>query len=560
MAQPYSDASVDAFVKHQLKKPLDCIIVGSGVSGLTTASLLVQAGISVLVLERSAQAGGATHGFKESGFDFEIGLQEVGSQIWLGTESKDPYSLPLTQACNGLVEWKKFDGGKSYVVHFGSNVDEFPVRDTWEAFRRDLVEKFPAEQAAVDKFRELVAETRKCGVDWILSRLPNHTVKSSSWLFSRNHGAEKGSKQGAVENIERFRALALKTVDQVFDEEITCSQELRYLLTFLWAKMGLPPRVGSWGAFALLVGQFMFDGLAFPVGGAPALERAMIQVIERSKLGKCLVDCKVQRILCESNVCVGVQLESGKELRAAKVVSSIGAVNTYERLVPVTMAEYVRVPIKALKELKYSSYSVLQVFYGFEGNSAQLGLTSATHWFLPSSSSVNDHTDNAVRYLLDPSFSAPFPYVHVSFPSAKQQDANSNKSTAVVFAAAHYDWFKGMQPDDIERCAEEIVSRLSKQLFERFPQLTDKIRFAELATPLSLEFHLGSNRGAMLGLGHSPSRFEQEWLRPQSPIKNLVLGGQDILTASVVNSSVGGYMAARTAFPGEMLKHFPNLL
>lgn len=548
----YSDQGLDEFLKHLKKPGVDCIVVGAGVSGLTTASLLVQSGVSVLVLERAQQNGGATHGFQESGFDFEMGLQEVGSEIWLGGQAQEPFAHVLAQACENKVEWNKSSSDKSYVVHVGQ--DAFPIRATWDEFRQDLLHRFPAEQESIDKFRLLVDETRACAVDWIRSRLPHSEPAKASWLFA----SSKKKPLSTAENVDRFKSLALKTVDQVFDELMPhASPELRYVLTCLWAKMGLPPRVASWGAFALLVGQFMFHGVAYPKGGAVALERAMTEVIEASGLGKCFVDCKVSGVVCDSNnACVGVRLDGGREVRSHKVVSSIGAVNTYERLIPVTMAEYVRVPVRALKELKYSSYSVLQVFYGFEGSSHALGLPTETHWFLPEQ--AGDHTDNTVRYLLDSSFSSPFPYVHVSFPSAKNNPA-SDKSTAVVFAAAHYDWFKGMSEQDVGRCAEEIVTRLSKQLFATFPQLESKVRFAELATPLSHEFHLGSNRGAMLGLGHSPSRFEQEWLRPQSPIKNLVLGGQDMVTASVVNSSVGGYMAAVCAFPGPVRKRFPEI-
>jgi all-trans-retinol 13,14-reductase len=77
MTTTFSETALDAFLK-QLKKPLDCVIVGSGASGLTAASLLVQAGVSVVVLERAPQMGGATHAFTESGYEFEMGLQEVG--------------------------------------------------------------------------------------------------------------------------------------------------------------------------------------------------------------------------------------------------------------------------------------------------------------------------------------------------------------------------------------------------------------------------------------------------------------------------------------------------
>ena len=227
--------------------------------------------------------------------------------------------------------------------------------------------------------------------------------------------------------------------------------KLRYLLTFLWSKVGLPPKVASWGAYALVCGQFL-DGTAYPTGGSESIERRLTQVIENNG-GKVFVAAKVKHIACEKNVCVGVEMDNGRIVKAEKVISAIGAANTYEKLIPREMQDFVRVPLLALKDLKWSSYAVLQLFFGFEGDSQALGLSTASHWFLPDDV---DHTDNAVRYFLDASFKTDFPYVHVSFPSAK--DPTNPKSTAVVFAAAHYDWFKGMTPEDVQAVADEIVS------------------------------------------------------------------------------------------------------
>lgn len=92
-----------------------------------------------------------------------------------------------------------------------------------------------------------------------------------------------------------------------------------------------------------------------------------------------------------------------------------------------------------------------------------------------------------------------FPYVHVSFPSTKEAIGVEKEgcSTCVVYAAAHYDWFKGMKDADTQLVTDLILRRVFKVLFKTFPQLEDKVVFAHLATPLSHEFHLGSKRGSL---------------------------------------------------------------
>jgi all-trans-retinol 13,14-reductase len=58
----------DAVIKQsfhidKVPKDLDAIIIGSGIGGLSTASIMAKAGKKVLVLEQHDQAGGCCHTF-----------------------------------------------------------------------------------------------------------------------------------------------------------------------------------------------------------------------------------------------------------------------------------------------------------------------------------------------------------------------------------------------------------------------------------------------------------------------------------------------------------------
>ena len=61
--------------------PCDYIIVGSGLGGLTTASLLSQAGYRCLVLEQHDVAGGATHTFEVQGYEWDVGFHYIGENV-----------------------------------------------------------------------------------------------------------------------------------------------------------------------------------------------------------------------------------------------------------------------------------------------------------------------------------------------------------------------------------------------------------------------------------------------------------------------------------------------
>jgi hypothetical protein len=245
-------------------------------------------------------------------------------------------------------------------------------------------------------------------------------------------------------------------------------------------------------------------------------------------------------VVIDAGVCVGVQMEDGRVIRAEQVVSNVGAANTFERLVRREDAELIRAPLTVIRDLKWSSYAIIQVFMGFEGTAEDLGVNETSYWFLPKSL---DHTDNAVKYFLDASFTSDFPYVHLTFPTAKSKTvthtvraprlpvgalARSRDTDGVRVRGEPLRLVQGHagrgrqgrggrnrgppHPKDVRAlpqaqgqrgaCFGQRGSRGGRARGEGARLTRGCVqKFIELATPLAHEFHLGAARGAPLGLG-----------------------------------------------------------
>ena len=88
----------------QVPSKVDVIIIGGGVGGLVTGSILARAGKKVLILEQHDQAGGGTHSFVERGYEFDPGVHYVG-ELEEGTFFRNMFD----QVTEGQLEWNMLD-------------------------------------------------------------------------------------------------------------------------------------------------------------------------------------------------------------------------------------------------------------------------------------------------------------------------------------------------------------------------------------------------------------------------------------------------------------------
>ena len=66
------------FSKRKISNDIDIVIIGSGISGLTSAALLSKCGKKVLVLEQHYIAGGNLHTFEDDNIEHDTGLHYIG--------------------------------------------------------------------------------------------------------------------------------------------------------------------------------------------------------------------------------------------------------------------------------------------------------------------------------------------------------------------------------------------------------------------------------------------------------------------------------------------------
>ena len=118
-----------------------CIIIGSGLGGLSCGVILARNGYRVTVLEQGTQAGGCLQCFHRGGAKFETGMHFIGS----ADEGQTLYRL-MRYLGLGDIPLTRLD--KSGYDHIWLGGHEFKLANGREAFVETLAAHFPKDGKA----------------------------------------------------------------------------------------------------------------------------------------------------------------------------------------------------------------------------------------------------------------------------------------------------------------------------------------------------------------------------------------------------------------------------
>jgi all-trans-retinol 13,14-reductase len=502
------------------RSEFDAIVIGSGMGGLTFASIMAKLRKRrVLVLERHFKIGGFTHTFtRPGGWSWDVGLHYIG-EMGEGMMGRRLFDF----ITDGGVKWNPMPDVYDVFVYPTLQISACKGEAN---FRRALTDAFPSERASIEQyFRDL-----KSAMSWVNRHFMAIAAPAPlSWV---------------VRAINRWTANLPLGLTQQYLERRFRDPQLRAVLASQWADYGMPPCQSAFATHAVIATHYL-NGAWYPDGGAGEIAKAAGAII-RTAGGELLPNHEVTNILLEDNRAVGVEVsvKKGKEraraeFRAPVIVSDACAWNTFTRMLPSTCT----LPFRDELNSSPPGFEVVELFLGLRRDPRELGFQGENHWIFSSF----DHNEMYAQRneLLD----GRAVMAYLSFPSLK--DPHAKRHTAEIIAPLSYSSLEAYRQEpwrrrgiDYESAKNRIIHALLMLIERHHPGFRDLVEYTELGTPLTFEHFTAAQSGSIYGYPGSPDKYRKAWLRPDTPIRNLYLTGSDVALLGIMGALMGGILTA----------------
>ncbi len=466
------------------------VIIGSGISGLTSAVLLAEHGWNVTVLEAHGVPGGLMQRFRRGPYWFDTGFHFL-----TGSAPGDIFCQLARRL--GMLERMRFlplDERAQFRVHISGDAD-FDVPVGLDENRQAFARRWPEQAAGIARFFD---ELSSCMAEskWLAKMVPSETPP------------------GRIDPMLSVGEVLARCGVQGMPAEV---------LGLLTAILAMRPETCPLAFFAGFAGTAL-AGSHRAEGGGEAVVKPLIERLQELG-GTLLTNRAATRIHWSEREVTAVEDRKGVRHEADLVISTCHPAELLRLTGPgglrPSLEKRVReTPDSASAVLLFAALSRPPLTLGCRHHIARFGADSELYYLAPSNFR----------------------------PSAEEQAEHPLLEAMIWVPCDSVDAWRGSQrgdrPEDYEAWKRAREAEILANVTRLHPELEGSIERVWSSSPLSIQHYVRSRNGAAMGISHDIGHFGTEPFPHRSRLKNLLFAGQNVGHPGVIGCMIGAFILA----------------
>ena len=447
------------------KDHYDVIVIGGALAGLSSALILADKGLDVLVLERHNLPGGIATSFVRGGIEIEASLHEMMS---IGEKGNRLKVGKFLEDMGVDIDWLKVP--EAY--HASLPGIEITMHPGFETFAHEV------DSVAPGSYEKVLKVLNLC-----------HTVFDSVNELS----IHPMSKVQMLLKHEAFVKTAGYSTREVLDA-FDLPQKARDILGCYWIYVGSGFEDLPFTIFSVLMADYIGYGSYIP----HKLSHEMsLKMAERAEAMGVQIEYRqhVEKILVKDGKVYGVRTARGDEIHSDYVISA-----AYPNKVYTSMIEPLsEVPEKAIKmvngrRLSLTAFSVILIF---DKPAAELNIKDYSIF-----RGTTADTDANYRELKG---LGPYKYVTCICHNYANPDVTPEGTCSFsITVLPQVDGWKTVKAEDYDRVKHEVAKQLIDDMSEYFGvNLLDHVLECVIETPMTVAHYTGMWNGCIYGYAHT---------------------------------------------------------
>jgi phytoene dehydrogenase-like protein len=269
--------------------------------------------------------------------------------------------------------------------------------------------------------------------------------------------------------------------------------------------------------FVIMFKAIFFQGFAKPAGGMPHILGLFVEKY-RGLGGELRMDAEVQRLEIRQGKMHSVVLASGEQICAAKVISSMGYVETLEKVEP---------SLSDTRAVEPGQLSFMESLFVLDQDVKELGYDKSITFFC-----TQPRFDYRVpNELIDINSGV------LCCPGNFDYPERPKEGMIRLTNLANFKLWDGLTRKKYIAAKKQQRAQALESLFTFFPDFSDSVVFLDSFTPKTIKKYTGHLNGAVYG---SPHKIKSG----TTPVKNLFICGTDQGFLGIVGATLSGITIA----------------